>query len=262
MNSPALGHLKVSERIICSSDSDRSPFNVALQTTPISPPRPTTQASGRRRLTFLDLPYELRLDVYDLLLLTAEPIIVSEQRTRKRVKIEPPEHQIAYLRAPRPRPRAVNLTHRKPHVEILTACKQINHEATRVLYRKNDFIVGMKLCARDSTRVEPRYLAGFFLWPLRRATLLHIPSVTFRAACFCNQWLTYSPDTGITFTGVEIDRRCPDGRTGGGGSYPRWQDAHPAFVMLSNDLWALENDSCRFKVCAFCSAEFDQHFYV
>ncbi|WDK23309.1 hypothetical protein CGRA01v4_14601 [Colletotrichum graminicola] len=143
------------------------------------------------------LPYELRLDIYELLLLAPDPIVVSNRRRQLYVKVEPPEHQIAYLRAPRPRPRVVTLAYRNPHVEILRACKQINHEATPVLYRKNKFIAGLQLRRKMGARAELTDLAGFFLYSLRPSTLLQLSAINFRGACHCNQWLALSSGAGF-----------------------------------------------------------------
>lgn len=108
---------------------------------------------------------------------------MSSNRRQLHVKVEPPEHQVAYLRAPRPRPRVVSLTHRKPHVEILQTCKQIEQEATPILYGRNDFVVGLRLRATQSHRMDP------FIQYLRSSTLLQLRLVTFRPGCCCDQWL-------------------------------------------------------------------------
>ncbi|KXH41853.1 hypothetical protein CNYM01_11757 [Colletotrichum nymphaeae SA-01] len=154
-----------------------------LQTQAVIPLRPITAEPSPRRLDFFSLPYELRLDIYELLLLNQEPIIVSSNRRQLHVKVEPPEHQVAYLRAPRPRPRVVSLTHRKPHVEILQTCRQIEQEATPILYGRNDFVVGLRLRATQSHRMDP------FIQYLRSSTLLQLRLVTFRPGCCCDQWL-------------------------------------------------------------------------
>ncbi|KAF5496805.1 hypothetical protein CGCS363_v008144 [Colletotrichum siamense] len=192
-----------------------------------------------RRLTLLDLPYELRLDIYELLLLSPEPVIVSSSRRQLRVKVEPPEHQNAYLRAPRPTARTVPLTHRRPHVEVLQTCRQINREATPVLYRQNDFVVGLKLCARGENKVDPLDLATFFPSLLRRSTILQLASITFRGACLCHHWLTLAAGEGRASTGAELARVCSS-QAGGNSALPDTADAREAYLMLSNGLWDLE----------------------
>ncbi|KAF9870825.1 hypothetical protein CkaCkLH20_11724 [Colletotrichum karsti] len=201
------------------------------------PLRPAVPEPVPRRLTFLDLPYELRLDIYELLLLSAEPVIVSSSRRQLRVKVEPPEHQNAYLRAPRPTPRTVTLNHRKPHVALLQTCRQINREATPLLYRKNDFIVGLKVCASGEARVHPEDLASFFPSLLRPSTILHLPSITFRGACLCHHWLTLAAGEGRTINGAELGRVCGHAD---GDVAPSIQNAQAAYLMLSEGLWEME----------------------
>ncbi|KAK1968237.1 hypothetical protein LY78DRAFT_574624, partial [Colletotrichum sublineola] len=186
-------------------------------------------------VTFLSLPYELRLDIYELLLLAPDPIVVSNCRHQLYVKVEPPEHQIAYLRAPRPRPRVVTLTYRTPYVEILRTCKQINHEATPVLYRKNKFIVGLQLRTKTEARAELTDLAGFFLYSLRPSTLLQLSAINFRGACRCNQWLALSAGVGYATTSNELSSTSP----GGWGHFSR------ACLVISNALWSFEKGSIR-----------------
>ncbi|TKW54640.1 hypothetical protein CTA1_5072 [Colletotrichum tanaceti] len=198
----------------------------------LQPSRQPITGPGPHRLTLLGLPYELRLDIYELLLLAPDPIIVSSHRRQLRVKVEPPEHRIAYQRAPRPRPRVVTLTHKKPHVDILQTCKQVNHEATPLLYRENDFIVGLRLGARREPRIEPADLAGFFLCSLRPATLLQLSSLNFRGACQCNQWLSLPAIAGYSVTGNELVRACPDA----------WDYLRRVYLIISNALWNLEKD--------------------
>ncbi|KAF4824556.1 hypothetical protein CGCTS75_v010063 [Colletotrichum tropicale] len=214
-----------------------------------------------RRLTLLDLPYELRLDIYELLLLSPEPVIVSSSRRQLRVKVEPPEHQNAYLRAPRPTARTVPLTHRRPHVEVLQTCRQINREATPVLYRQNDFVVGLKLCARGENKVDSLDLATFFPSLLRRSTILQLASITFRGACLCHHWLTLAAGEGRASTGAELARVCSS-QAGGNSALPDTADAREAYLMLGNGLWDLEKESGRIKVCAFCNASYGQHCFI
>ncbi|KAK1654860.1 hypothetical protein BDP81DRAFT_89845 [Colletotrichum phormii] len=180
-------HQHAADEIIYSPSPGWSTSEPELQTQAIIPLRTITPEPRPRRLDFFSLPYELRLDIYELLLLTPEPIIVSSSRRQLHVKVEPPEHQVAYLRAPRPRPRVVSLTHRKPHVEILQTCRQIEQEATPILYGRNSFVVGFRLCVRQSHQVEEPFIRR-----LRLSILLQLRSVTFRPGCYCDQWLKSS----------------------------------------------------------------------
>lgn len=134
----------------------------------------------------------------------------------------------------------MTLAHRKPHVEILQTSKQINLEATPVLYRKNGFIVGLKLYARDQTGVDSSDLAGFFLWHLRPATLLQLSCMTFRGACLCDHWLTLSAGACRVFAGTELIRMCADGRPGDRDCKRNGESPQPAYLQFSNSLWELE----------------------
>ncbi|KZL83490.1 hypothetical protein CI238_02530 [Colletotrichum incanum] len=228
------GHHCASNEVICPSNQGRSASKPELQTLLTTPSRQPALGPDPQHLTFLDLPYELRLDIYELLLLTPDPIYVSNHGQQLRMKVEPPEHQIVYLRAPRPRPRVVTLTYRSPHVGILQTCKQINHEATPVLYRKNEFIVGLKLRRRAEATVEPTDLAGFFLYTLRPSTLLQLSVINFRGACHCDQWLTLPAGAGYSTTGNELSSMCPDG----------WDYPQLACLVISKTLWSLEKGTC------------------
>ncbi|OHE90663.1 hypothetical protein CORC01_14052 [Colletotrichum orchidophilum] len=176
------------DEVTCSPDPK-------LQTQAIIIPlRPPTAGPRSHRLDFLSLPYELRLDIYELLLLSPEPIIVSSSCRQLRVKVEPPEHQVVYLRAPRPRPRVVSLTHGKPHVQILHSCRQIEHEATPILYGRNNFVFGWRY------RAMQRPLTDSIFRHLRLSTLLQLHSVTFRPDCNCDQWLKSPKSVKIRIT--------------------------------------------------------------
>ncbi|KZL67741.1 hypothetical protein CT0861_04202 [Colletotrichum tofieldiae] len=230
MDIHAHGHRCASNEVICPSNQGRSASKPELHAPLTTPSRQPAPGPDPQHLTFLDLPYELRLDIYELLLLTPDPIVVSSHRHQLRVKVEPPEHQIAYLRAPRPRPRVVTLTYISPHVEILQTCKQINHEATTVLYRKNEFIVGLKLRRREEAPLEPTDLAGFFLYTLRPSTLLQLSAINFRGACHCDQWLALPAGAGYFTTGSELGSMCPNGR----------DYLQMACLVISKTLWSLE----------------------
>lgn len=39
-------------------------------------------------------------------------------------------------------PKAYPLTDRRPHINLLRACKQTNEEGTPIVYRTNNFVVG------------------------------------------------------------------------------------------------------------------------
>jgi len=96
---------------------------------------------------FLDLPYELRLMVYELVLIDPDPIIISPRRRQihARVCTRPATNANTYLRARRPTPEKYLVQKEdRLHVGILRACRQVNIEGTALLYGKNRFIVGRK----------------------------------------------------------------------------------------------------------------------
>ncbi|KAK2059610.1 hypothetical protein LY76DRAFT_463161, partial [Colletotrichum caudatum] len=199
----------------------------------LQPSRQPASEPDSHHVTFLNLPYELRLDIYELLLLAPDPIVVSNRRRQLYVKVEPPEHQVAYLRAPRPRPRVVTLTYRNPHVEILRTCRQINHEATPVLYRKNKFIAGLQLRKKTGARAELADLPGFFLYSLRPSTLLQLSAINFQGACRCNQWLALPAGARYATTGNELSSTCPSG----------WDYLSRACLVISNALSRFDKGS-------------------
>ncbi|KAK0375935.1 hypothetical protein CLIM01_06727 [Colletotrichum limetticola] len=213
-----------------------------LQTQAVIPLQPITVEPRPRRLDFFSLPYELRLDIYELLLLNPEPIIVSSSRRQLHVKVEPPEHQVAYLRAPRPRPRVVSLTHRKPHVEILRTCRQIEQEATPILYGRNDFVVGLRLRATQSHRMDP------FIQYLRSSTLLQLRSVTFRPGCCCDQWLKSlgsGQNVASTISRMQLIEQ---------------RDHQQVFWDIETALW--QNVVGKSRVCAFCHTTTGERIFI
>jgi hypothetical protein len=101
---------------------------------------------------FLMLPYELRLEIYEYLLISPDPVIVSPRRKQLNVGVETVIQGNIYLRAPRPKPskRVFHKKDHRPYVHLLRACRQTNDEGTPILYGKNRFLVGRKwqLCIR------------------------------------------------------------------------------------------------------------------
>jgi hypothetical protein len=95
---------------------------------------------------FLALPYELRLEIYEYLLCSPDPVIISPRRKKLNVGVETVIQGNIFLRAPRPKPckRVFNKTDHRPHVALLRACRQTNEEGTPILYGKNEFLVGRK----------------------------------------------------------------------------------------------------------------------
>jgi hypothetical protein len=93
---------------------------------------------------FLLLPYELRLEIYEYLLCSPDPVVVSPRRRQLNVGVETVIRGNIYVRAPRPKPskRVFHNKDHRPHVELLQACRQTNDEGTPILYGKNRFLVG------------------------------------------------------------------------------------------------------------------------
>jgi hypothetical protein len=87
-------------------------------------------------LLLLALPFEIRLQIYEYLLYSWVPIIVSPRRRQQSTEAE----RCSYCGHPH-----LKVTPPwRPHVAVLCTCKQINAEATPILYRKNEFVVGCK----------------------------------------------------------------------------------------------------------------------
>lgn len=126
---------------------------------------------------FLELPFELRLEIYEYLLCSPDDIIISSRR-----------RQIYWYRPQLPTCELRRLPHRMPHVELLRTCKQVNSEATPIVYRKNRFLVVLPYMA-------PFCPMNFFLWSLRRSTISNVTSIMFVFACRdnCPLWLDLCP---------------------------------------------------------------------
>ncbi|KAH6655265.1 hypothetical protein BKA67DRAFT_231876 [Truncatella angustata] len=106
------------------------------------------------------LPLELRLAVYELLLCSSPKILISHTRRQRSSFCHfcggaPPAH----WRAQAP---------------ILQTCKQINMEATPVLYGQNHFVISFPLD-------KPLQLSHFFIYHVRHSTALEMRNLTFRA---------------------------------------------------------------------------------
>ncbi|KAI1405644.1 hypothetical protein F4819DRAFT_443185 [Hypoxylon fuscum] len=118
---------------------------------------------------FFKLPYELRLIIYELLLSSQDFMVCSPRRPL-----------YLYGRG--------NYTRCVLPVELLRTCKQINAEATSVLYGQNRFIVYLnhldRPCSEKHKKLE---LAHFFLKSLRESTLSSIKSIRFQIGCRCKR---------------------------------------------------------------------------
>ena len=91
---------------------------------------------------FLDLPLELRLMIYELLLVDPDPVIISPRRRQihARVCTRPATNANTYLRARRPTPeKFLEQKEDRLDVSILRTCRQVNFEGTGLLYGKNSF---------------------------------------------------------------------------------------------------------------------------
>ncbi len=83
------------------------------------------------------MPYELRLMIYDLVLVAPEPVYITPWRRRFRMC------DFARTLNLSPEMRLMPGYHggRVLCVALLRTCKQINYEGTRVLYGKNHLVV-------------------------------------------------------------------------------------------------------------------------
>ncbi|KAI1391318.1 uncharacterized protein F4822DRAFT_181476 [Hypoxylon trugodes] len=152
---------------------------------------------------FFQFPLELRLEVYQYLLRSPDPVMISA--LRRQVYVRRPDSPTTNGS----RPRLIPLPHRLPHVQFLRTCKRVNKEATPILYGENKFFV-----ACDG--VNQKSLKNSFLWHLRQSTLSSITSITFLQGCQCKGWVTacrvttrYLMDTKQwTTTGPQLARLC------------------------------------------------------
>jgi len=99
--------------------------------------------------------------IYELLLISPDPVLISPQRRhlRYRVSTRPAANGNTYLRARRPTPeKELVRQDEKLHAGILGTCRQINHEATHILYGKNRFIVGRTLGGPQTLLPPPKPL--------------------------------------------------------------------------------------------------------
>jgi hypothetical protein len=108
-----------------------------------------THDRDHERTGFLSLPYELRLLIYELLLLSEHEIYISPRRRQIRARIGTrPAANATYFSRGRPAMPSKYLEaaeeETRVHVEILRTCSMVNAEGTRLLYGKNRFVVGRK----------------------------------------------------------------------------------------------------------------------
>ena len=85
---------------------------------PVVSKRPTNEAKGNNQVTFLTLPVEIRLQIYDLLLVSRNSV-TGEKRS------------LPMFKDPGDEPRL--------HPAILQTCKQIYHEANSIVWSQNIF---------------------------------------------------------------------------------------------------------------------------
>lgn len=70
-----------------------------------------------------------------------------------------------------------------PHVAFLRTCKQVDREATPILYGKNIFFVALP---KIGAPYDP---TASFLWYMRKSTIPKVASITFLHGCYCPGWL-------------------------------------------------------------------------
>jgi hypothetical protein len=134
---------------------------------------------------FLLLPFELRLQIYELLLLWPTRILISHRR--KQVHLPIADASRKGNDNPKPSDRLA--------VQLLRTCRQIDTEGTEFLYSRNSFLIGHRilLTRRASPSNDPQrpfssaayHPMFFFLLFLRRTTMQHIKSITFARSCQC-----------------------------------------------------------------------------
>lgn len=104
----------------------------------------TEMGDNTEPFRFLDLPYEIRLEIYELLLQSPDPIYVSPacRQLNLHVQLKNCGKIFGEARGDYFLPKAIRLTDRRPHINLLRACKQTNGEGTPILYGQNRFVVG------------------------------------------------------------------------------------------------------------------------
>ncbi|KAI1485974.1 hypothetical protein F5X96DRAFT_657453 [Biscogniauxia mediterranea] len=209
----------------------------------------------------LALPLELRLDIYAYLLCSyPDPIFVSPRRRQVYLRRAPVIEDASsssssssattaparvtgtnalgrwgtvqksgnnsgsnnkQRRRRRDKPIPLPPGQRQPYVEVLRTCRQVNEEATPVLYGgKNTFVVAW-------FRLQPYHPPSFFPWYLRQSTLAQIRRITFQSGCYCaEKWVAEDGRSQAwTTTGARLARKCfPFVNYGSGGSSRRrWE---------------------------------------
>ena len=205
--------------------------------------------------------------VYELLLVSPDPVIISPRRRhlRFRVVTRPAANGNTYLRARRPTPEKSLVRQQDGlHVNLLGTCKLVNIEGTALLYGKNQFIVGQLLpftAGGNSTAISSGYRAlYFFLWSLRLSTLSQINSVTFRKACRCTTWLLLD-NKEFTTNGPALRRKCFPGRSDKWreSQLPRTEHARETFKYINSQI-LVGNGPAVFMVCPRCHGRYDRWF--
>ncbi|KAI5919126.1 hypothetical protein F4810DRAFT_688967 [Camillea tinctor] len=228
----------------------------------------------------LTLPLELRLDIYAYLLCSyPDPIFVSPRRRQVYLRRAPIVEdgggpvtatglaatttsttgrwgQIQksgnannkQRRRRRNKPIPLLPGQRQPYVEILRTCRQVNEEATPVLYGgRNTFVVAW-------FRLQPYHPPSFFPWYLRQSTLAQIRCITFQSGCYCaEKWVAEDcRSQAWTTTGARLARKCfpfvnysssttttttsNDGRGNGDGHNRWWQEGNCDGIISVNSI--------------------------
>ncbi|KAI1496740.1 hypothetical protein F5X99DRAFT_56679 [Biscogniauxia marginata] len=181
----------------------------------------------------LALPLELRLDIYSYLLCSyPDPIFVSPRRRQVYLRRAPEDpssssssssssaaassSSSSVLSTPagagqkskrkrrKNKPVPLPPGQRQPYVEVLRTCRQVNEEATPVLYGgQNTFVVAW-------FRLQPYHPPSFFPWYLRQSTLAQIRRITFQSGCYCaEKWVAEAARSQAwTTTGARLARKC------------------------------------------------------
>lgn len=180
------------------------------------------------------LPLELRWMIYDILLLSPQKIAISPIRRQQPVDgFICPACSTSHSKKPEPVWR--------PETAILRTCKQIDFEATRILYRMNDFYLSCPLFKHVP-------ITKFFLYDLRQSTLSQIKSLTFRAGCRCHRWMKVNQKEWKT-TG-KVLRKALFPHTSFGTMRPSPKRAVEAQVMVLEHLF--DNHATLYNPCPEC----------
>ncbi|KAK7935153.1 hypothetical protein PG985_000648 [Apiospora marii] len=156
----------------------RSPRQVTLDKQQIS-------AANRAESPILKLPAELRIQIYEQVLLSSRALFVPPHLHRRRGPNLPVDCQCNFCK---PSPACCGTSRavqhgrcQKAHASLLRTCKQIYDEARSIFYGQNRFIVAFL----DGRPYEAQ---NFFPFQLRLDTMCLMDTVIFRDACLCDKW--------------------------------------------------------------------------